>query len=194
MSENLVSQTHSQQASLTSGGTHPERPPNPATPANPNRPQEYDPKPTPRVARLAAVHLWAMDHVKLDKLFPNIAHETRGHYIGDVDPIKFMHEFLPWNIDDSGPFKKFKAQKPSKKQLAALKSMATKSGESDMNRACVSTTNHILNRTILTSLSARRSSWLAQGAPRTISYYRLRRHPQLSRLVQRPWHRRSSLQ
>lgn len=135
-----------------------------------------------------------MDHVKLDKLFPNIAHETRGHYIGDVDPVKFMHEFLPWNIDDSGPFKKFKAQKPSKKQITALKSMATKSGESDMNRACVSSTNHILNRIILTSFSARRSSWLAQGASRTISYYRLRRHPQLSRLFQRPWHRRSSLQ
>ncbi|KAJ8703455.1 hypothetical protein PTI98_002076 [Pleurotus ostreatus] len=134
MSENPESQTHSQQAGLTSGGTHPERPPNPATPAN--RPQEYDPNPTPRVARLAAVHLWAMDHVELDKLFPNMAHETRGHYIGDVDPIKFMHKFLPWNIDDSSAFKKFKTQKPSKKQLTALKSMATKSGESDMNRAC----------------------------------------------------------
>ncbi|KAJ8703439.1 hypothetical protein PTI98_002061 [Pleurotus ostreatus] len=134
MSENPVSQTHSQQASLTSGGTHPERPPNPATPAN--RPQEYDPKPTPRVARLAAVHLWAMDHVKPDKLFPNMAHESRGHYIGDVDPIKFMHKFLPWNIDDSGAFKKFQAQKPTKKQLTTLKSMAAKSGESDMNRAC----------------------------------------------------------
>lgn len=166
MSENPVPQT-SQQASLTSGGTHPERPQNPTTPAN--RPQEYDPKPTPRVARLAAVHLWAMDHVKLDKLFPNIAHETRGHYVGDVDPIIFMHKFLPWKIDASDDFKKFKAQNPSRKQLTALKSMATKSRESAMNRACVSNTNHALIHTILTSLSARRSPWLAQVAWRTMS-------------------------
>ncbi|KAF4605879.1 hypothetical protein EYR40_004670 [Pleurotus pulmonarius] len=133
MSENPVSQTSSQQASPTSGGTNSERPQTP-----PRRPQANDPKPTPRVARLAALHLWSMYHVQLDKLFLNIAHETRGHYIGDVDPIEFIHTFLPWNLKAklSKPFQAFMAQKPSDAQIAALVSMPTCSTESEMNRAC----------------------------------------------------------
>ncbi|KAF4605888.1 hypothetical protein EYR40_004679 [Pleurotus pulmonarius] len=127
MSENPVSQ----QASPTSGGTNSERPQTPP-------PQANDPKPTPRVARLAALHLWSMYHVQLNKLFLNIAHETRGHYIGDVDPIEFIHAFLPWNLKAklSRPFQAFMAQKPSDAQIAALVSMPTCSTESEMNRAC----------------------------------------------------------
>ncbi|KAL4259237.1 hypothetical protein AB1N83_012670, partial [Pleurotus pulmonarius] len=136
MSENPVSQTSSQQASPTSGGTNSERPQTP--PPEESRPQANDPKPTPRVARLAVLHLWSMYHVQLHKLFLNIAHETQGHYIGDVDPIEFNHRFLPWNLKAklSKPFQAFLAQKPSDAQIAALVSMPTCSTESEMNRAC----------------------------------------------------------
>ncbi len=106
----------------------------PETP--PNKAPEIDAKilHTPTVRRVANYHDFAMIKVDIGKLRNALVRETRGHYIGGVDPHVFVQNFMPWNsnTDDA-----FKAEKPSKAQVARLTGMATKP-ESAMNTDWVS--------------------------------------------------------
>ncbi|KAF9486843.1 hypothetical protein BDN71DRAFT_1425728 [Pleurotus eryngii] len=71
-----------------------------------------------------------MGPVDISQLRRALVQETRGQYIGGVDPDVFVKEFMGWN---EGTDTSFKAEKPSKARLRRLIGMAGKP-ESAMNK------------------------------------------------------------
>ncbi|KAF9491976.1 hypothetical protein BDN71DRAFT_1452175 [Pleurotus eryngii] len=71
-----------------------------------------------------------MSPVDIGKLRSALVQETRGQYIGGVDPHTFVESFMQWNLDIDTSFKD---EKPSKARLRRLIGMAGKP-ESAMNK------------------------------------------------------------
>ena len=56
---------------------------------------------------------------KLEKVYLNIAHETKGHYLIGMEPVAFFENFLPWNATP----KAYKQKVPPKCRLDKLRSV-----------------------------------------------------------------------
>lgn len=131
MSENsaVPSPTHTHSETIQPvSEARPETPPNKAPAIYP------DILHTPTVRRVANYHDFAMTNVDIGKLRSALVQETRGHYIGGVEPHIFVENFMKWNSETDDAFK---AEKPSKARLSRLIGMATKP-ESAMNTDWVS--------------------------------------------------------
>lgn len=75
-----------------------------------------------------------MGPVDIDKLRSALVQETRGQYIGGVDPDVFVKEFMGWN---KGTGRSFRLEQPSEARLSCLVGMASKP-ETGMNADWVS--------------------------------------------------------
>lgn len=95
--------------------------------------------------------------VDIGKLRSALVQETRGQYIGGVDPHTFVESFMKWNpdIDTS-----FKAEKPSRARLGRLIGMAGKP-ENAMNKDWVSCRTPQYHPLTNTPTIARCLLWLA---------------------------------
>ncbi|KAL4259241.1 Fungal-type protein kinase domain-containing protein [Pleurotus pulmonarius] len=83
---------------------------------------------TPHNRRIANYHNYSMGAVDISKL--RDALETRGQYIGGVDPDVFVKTFMGWNDETSNSFR---LKQPSKTKVSCLVGMAGKP-ESGMNK------------------------------------------------------------
>ncbi|KAF4562473.1 hypothetical protein EYR36_004133 [Pleurotus pulmonarius] len=71
-----------------------------------------------------------MGPVDISKLRRALVEETRGQYVGGVDPDVFVEEFMGWN---NGTIKSFRLKQPSETRVSCLVGMASKP-ESGMNK------------------------------------------------------------
>ncbi|KAF4605913.1 hypothetical protein EYR40_004705 [Pleurotus pulmonarius] len=71
-----------------------------------------------------------MGLVDIGRMRRALVQETRGRYIGDVDPDVFVEEFMGWN---NGTSKSFRLKQPSETRVSCLVGMASKH-ESGMNK------------------------------------------------------------
>ncbi|KDQ29963.1 hypothetical protein PLEOSDRAFT_165648 [Pleurotus ostreatus PC15] len=90
---------------------------------------DKDIKHTPHNRRIANYHIHSMGPVDIDKLRSALVQETRGQYIGGVDPDVFVKEFMGWN---KGTGRSFRLEQPSEARLSCLVGMASKP-ETGMN-------------------------------------------------------------
>ncbi|KAF4584719.1 hypothetical protein EYR38_001950 [Pleurotus pulmonarius] len=85
---------------------------------------------TPHNRRIANYHNYSMGAVDISKLRDALVQETRGQYIGGVDPDVFVKTFMGWNDETSNSFR---LKQPSKTKVSCLVGMADKP-ESGMNK------------------------------------------------------------
>lgn len=76
---------------------------------------------TPAVHKTAVSTLFTPNTNHVSKIYPEVAADTRGHYLVGLKPDDFLNQFMPWNLTTTVSNKE---RKPPRRRVDALRSMA----------------------------------------------------------------------